>query len=445
MASVHSKNRKHGLQWYTVYKDQQKKQRWIPCENKKKAIDLRDEIDEETAAGRMFIYPPDSETLDYAPDTPMTVSELLDKYADSKCARSWEAGTDEYNRSLIENYIKPAIGELRVADVKPATIQDFYDDLLSKKAKGKWRHKGEPKNLTARHVVDINKILNPAFSMAVIREIIAVNPVTPVDLPEPITCRRAQWTANELEKAFSICDDIEEKVFIALMSNCTLRSGELSGLDWACVDISAEAIDADEAYITINKSVRRINKLSLNKTQSRNILFVFPNFKSSAKSVLVVKKPKTKQSVRDITLTKELAGMLVEYKAIQDQKITDAGKMFVDYGYRFVISQMNGRPYTPKSLSNRFKRFIDENGLRPVDAYSLRHTGISVKLRETKDIISTQADGGHATPIMILKRYAEIEEEDRKKTARAVSNLLFRKPDSEKEYTKQHEKTPESA
>ena len=57
------------------------------------------------------------------------------------------------------------------------------------------------------------------------------------------------------------------------------------------------------------------------------------NIKSSAKSVLVVKKPKTKQSVRDITLTRELAGMLVEYKAIQDQKITDAGKMFVDYGY----------------------------------------------------------------------------------------------------------------
>ena len=429
MASIVRKKRKDGYKYYAQYRDPYSstpnKQQWLPCENKHEAKNLCFDIEEANMAGIEFVRSTMSTTSKKELDRTYTVADLLVSYVKKKSAESWEAGTRENILSIIDNYINPFLGDMAVVEVTTHIVQDYYNELPEHKAKGSWKSKKEAKNLSARHVVEIDKILSPAFELACREDTISFNPVKSVELPKQAEFERDQWTEAELKKAFSVCDDLELKVFMGLMSCCTLRSGELSGLDWDCIDVSSEAIKNDEASITINKAIRRLNKSSIEQTRDRHILYVFPNLKANAKSVVVLKGLKTSKSKRKLNLSRPVAELLVEYKTFQDQQIAATGSDYHDYGYRFVFSQLNGRPYVVDTLSDRFKRFVENNNLRMVDAYSLRHTGISTKLRATRDIKAVQHDAGHASSAMILKHYAAIEEEDQKKTAKAVSDIIF--------------------
>ena len=165
----------------------------------------------------------------------------------------------------------------------------------------------------------------------------------------------------------------------------------------------------------------------IDKTRERNIIFVFPNIKPQAKSATAIKGPKTDSSVRTVFLTEYVARELIAFKAAQDLQIAEIGNEFCDYGFRFVFTQLNGRPFDVKSLGKKFKHFVRKVGLPEVDAYSLRHSGSTYKLRKTGNIKAVQGDMGHASPEMLTKVYAAIVDEDRKNTAVLMQEHFFTK------------------
>lgn len=129
------------------------------------------------------------------------------------------------------------------------------------------------------------------------------------------------WSASEAQQALDSCTDSVLKLCMLLALGCSMRVGEILGLTWDCVDISADAICAGAAYVRITKELKRCQKDSLAALERRGrstVLLTFPEWKQTGSSTsLVLKAPKTESSIRKVFLPKTVALALAEEKGRQ--------------------------------------------------------------------------------------------------------------------------------
>ena len=145
------------------------------------------------------------------------------------------------------------------------------------------------------------------------------NPAQNATVPKVEKHERDIWDAQTVMKALDLCYDPFLSLAINLAFSCSLRMGELLGLTWSCVEISQESIANDQAYIFIEKELQRVSREALSEIGDTGILFKFPTMRGCNSTVLVLKDPKTKTSVRKVFLPRAVAEMLVERKKTVDE------------------------------------------------------------------------------------------------------------------------------
>lgn len=229
-----------------------------------------------------------------------------------------------------------------------------------------------------------------------------------------------------MKQALSLCEDPALKLCMYLAMGCSMRIGEILGLTWDCVHMEQALLDSDDAYLQVNKELRRADKRSLEELHQRNrddVYLVFPNWKlKPVTTLLVLKAPKTESSVRTIYLPRSVAQLLLEEQ--QRQACWKAEGHYQDYN--LVVAQETGRPYETHMIRQKFEALIQEHHLRRVVFHSLRHSSTSVKLRLSGgDIKSVQGDTGHAQSNMVTDVYSHIMNEDRKRLARKMEHAFF--------------------
>ena len=438
MATITSKQRKTGLVYYIVYnhtkEDGSRKQNWIRCNSLHDAYLLLPEV--EDYERRNLIYPIPIENQHYriaakskkAPaevGAGVTVKQLIMEYMEHRCKNGfWEAATCRYNASLSENYIYPYLGDYLITKIQPRDLQLFYDDLPNYKAV-RQRKKDSITKVSKRTVREIHKIIRPAFAYAVNLGYIKFNPANDLEQPKLESPKRAQWTEEEVRRAISLCVDPDLQLMMQVMYCATARSGELLGLQWECVHVFGK--DEEHPYIYIDKELARLNKDSIESTDTV-VYLKFPAISPNQKTQLVLKKPKTDSSVRKVYIPFSLAEKLREHKKAQDEILS-----LSDYPrYDMVFCHDNGRPISDDTLLKRFKRLLQEHGLRQVDPYSLRHSGATAKLRASRDIKAVQGDMGHSSTDMLLNVYADIVDEERQKLAAHMESKLYADLNDEK-------------
>jgi len=451
MASIVERNLKGGTSYSIAYRipnpdnKDKKTQKWLKCKNEKEAEYLLPEVEEAEKAGLEYIRPgkshahprPPAPANSFNAEGDLTVTEMLEEYVEMKCAEGWGARTLNASNGLINNYIKNTIGELRVSSLTPKLMQNFYNDLPNHTAVTGNHKNAEPKPISKRTVLDINKILKPAFDLAVVNGYIENNPTRSVRKPKIPENPRDRWSKDEVVEAHVLAleedDDFNVSLYMELMYECTARSGEVSALTEDCIDVSEESIAKNEASILINKTLGRFDIESIKKTKERDMIYIFPNLKAGSKGTIALKEPKTEKGKRRIYISTTLARALIKHIKEQEQRIIAVGDDYTDYGFRFVFTQLNGRPYEVKSLSKKFKQFVLKKGLREVDAYSLRHSSATDKLSGSNDIKAVQAMGGWADADMLLRIYANSTKEGQKNIALQMERILHNEADSSNE------------
>lgn len=169
-------------------------------------------------------------------------------------------------------------------------------------------------------------------------------------------------------------------------------------------------------YIYIDKELQRISRESLAQTGEKGIMFKFPTIRGCNSTVLVLKEPKTKTSVRKVFLPKAVAEMLVERKKMVDELKELLGDEYRDYNLVFASTQ--GTPTESNFIDRAFTKLIADNHLPKVVFHSLRHTSTTYKLKLSGgDIKAVQGDTGHAQATMVTERYAHILDDDRRVNA----------------------------
>ena len=431
MASITSKRRVTGIVYYIIYNhtdDKGKREQiWIRCNSRQDAYLLLPEVEEYERNNLLYPVPLENKlyrigtVAEKAPTDYgriMILKQLLIEYMEHRCKNGyWEASTFKYNSSLAKNYIYPYIGDIMISKITTRDLQLFYNNLPNHESVRK-RKKDKVSRISKRTVREIHKLIRPALSYAVSLGYIKYNPANDVAQPKYEGKKREQWTDAEVKKAITLCDDRDLKMMMQVMYCATARSGELLGLQWDCIRVFGE--DAQHPYIYIDKELARLDKNSIEFTET-TVFQTFPPNSPSQTTLLVLKKPKTESSVRKVYIPFSLAEKLREYKKVQDEMLS-----FCDFPtYNMVFCHDNGRPISDDTMLKRFKELVKKHGLRQVDPYSLRHSGATAKLRASHDIKAVQGDMGHSSTDMLLNVYADIVDEERQKLATHMENNLY--------------------
>lgn len=240
----------------------------------------------------------------------------------------------------------------------------------------------------------INAVLNAALE----EELIDRNPAKKVFKTQNITggaTRRESLSLEEslkLEKAIEQEAHIRIKASAALMFYAALRVGEIAGLEW-------KDIDLDTSELNIKRSVGYVN----------------------SEFGIIEKAPKTESSNRSIIVPKKLISILREYKIWYDKEKQRLGSYWIDKDK--VIIRPNGEWITPSVMSKWLKDMQNRNNLKSVSPHTLRHTNITMQIRNGISPKAVAAFVGHSTPDITLRIYTHAIKEDKALAAKLFDNL----------------------
>lgn len=413
MASIQEKGKK----FYVTYREKdpltkQMKPIWESFNTLKEAQSRKIEIEYEKDRGT-FIAPNDQ-----------TISDYLDTFVEIYGTQNWGPSTYGNNLGMINNYIKPLIGKVKMKNFKTIDADKFIKDLRGV-VTVKTRKKAKKVYLNDGRIERIGKLLKTAFKQAEIWELVTKDPFKNIKLPKGENNERAIWNAKQIQTALELCDDALLYITINLAFAGTLRIGEALGLTWDNVAIDDEHIENDDSYIYVEKQLQRINKADVELLRKCHVFAQFPpSVNRETKTLLMLVCPKTKTSIRKIWIPRTVAYMLREWKKIQDNDKNYLGDQYEDYN--LVFANQMGKPITEDVVNKRLKNFQKENNLPVVDLHSLRHSSTTYKLKLNKgDLKATQGDTGHSTSDMIMKVYAHILDEDRKVNAQKLEDSFY--------------------
>ncbi len=312
-------------------------------------------------------------------------TDYMSSWLESMKGKIEENTYDSYktNVNIISEYFKPL--NLKLSDIKPVHIQNFYTNLYEKKLS---------ENTVSHYHANIRKALSTAMKL----EIIPSNPADKVEKPKNGKFVGSFYTAEETTKLFEVIkgDKLELAILIALFYG--LRRSELVGLKWS-------AFDFEENTFTIKHKV--VQTIVDNK-----------------RTVLLKDTVKNHSSFRSLPLVDEIKTLLLEHKRKieQNKKLCQSGynKEYLDY----VFVNDVGKLILPSYVTKHFSNILKENNLRHIRFHDLRHSCASLLLAKGISMKEIQEWLGHSTYTTTANFYAHLEKDSKKKLANVMSNTL---------------------
>ncbi len=417
--------RKRSGKFIVIYRDDKLKsktqQKWETFDNYEAAYKRKIEVEYE-----MLHRQEEREQID---PKDITVRELLDDYVNIYGMSKWALSTYSSTCSLIKNYIDPLIGDKKLPQITSKFVDQFYRDLQKVDYVVDGQHKRNAgKKLGPPMLFQIQKVLRSAFNRALRWEYIGKNPFEKAILPEYVTEEKAIWKADDIAKALSLCDNMRLMVAINLAFACSMRAGEIIGLQWDHVNVSEQSIREGDSWLYIDRELMRVDVSALRALEQKDVIYVFPQLLPGNKSRLVLKTPKTRSSVRKVWIPKTVAELILQWKEEQQRIKLDMGEFYTEYG--LLLTQDNGRPL--QNYRQLFEDFKKKHDLPDVVFHSLRHSSTTYKLKlNNGDIKATQGDTGHSQADMVTRVYAHILDEDRKVNAEKFENAFYTPKESQ--------------
>ena len=202
-----------------------------------------------------------------------TVAQLMSVYLRLHGVPRWSPSTYQSNRGLIQHYILPCMGNMRLSELSPRTVAMLYSRMLEEPRISFPYHKQGGQKLSPTTLRSIHKVLHSAFEQAVLWEYMDRNPFHRVPLPVCRTKQKTFLTPEQIKRLVLYCSPTLA-LAIHLTFAASLRKGELLALTPADFDF-------EKRTVTINKSYQRLNGQDLittPKTEKSNRVITMPQF-----------------------------------------------------------------------------------------------------------------------------------------------------------------------
>ena len=281
-------------------------------------------------------------------------------------------------RGMIENYLKPQLGEIRLQKLTARDIQQYYTWLMGEK------------ELSPNTVIKHHNLLTNPLNAAERQEYITKNPMRAVSPPKKRQREAKFYTPEQLgillDKA--VGTRLELPVFICAYLG--LRRGELCGLRWSDVDLEHQTITIE-------------------------------NTRTQAGKKEIEKGTKTASSTRTLYLPDTLCDMLKAAREHQQACRAEYKNAYDDNDY--VVVMEDGRPFRPNYLSELFGKFLADNDLPKIVLHELRHTFASLSNQAGIPAYNIGKALGHSTPATTQKIYTHLLDQTHTQAVEGVAAI----------------------
>lgn len=263
----------------------------------------------------------------HAAAAPLTFGELLDRWLEVK-RLAVEPTTMSSYEWVAARYLRPALGERKVAALRPIELDSLYASLRGS-------------GLSARTVRICHTVVRQSLEQARKWGLIARSPA--VDATPPPQTRRAVTppTVDEVQRLLVAAreDDPEFGAYLWVLAATGCRRGEGCGLRWSDVDL-------DGGQLVIRRAI------------------------AMAGGVPYEKSTKTHAS-RRVSLDDATVAVLREHRRRMRERALSLGVRLGDDAY--VFADVEGRAWRPDVCTNRFGRLRATLGLERVRLHDLRY------------------------------------------------------------------------
>jgi len=203
---------------------------------------------------------------------------------------------------------------------------------------------------------------------------------------------------EEVKKLLQVGEEKNDKnyalYYLAIVTG--MRQGELLGLQWRNLDL-------EKGIIKVVQNLKRL-----------------PNGK------LVFGKPKTKTSIRSLTVGEDTIDVLKEQKVRITSEREDIKVKNLWKEMDMVFPSTIGTPIDPTNLLKKFRKLLKKAGLPRLRFHDLRHTSASLMLNNGVDVLVASRRLGHSKPSITLDVYGHLLNSVQDKVASKMDELVLK-------------------
>ncbi|MDC7289549.1 site-specific integrase [Blautia schinkii] len=360
----------------------------------------------------------------------ITFKDFTEIWLSDYAEKQLESTTISTYKYLLDAHIIPVIGHLKLSKLQPRHLNKLYDKLASERKDGR---DGGYSPKTIRHV---HNIISGIYTTAMKWNIVMENPCERVSPPKMArTCDKIKYFSleqaevflglldreytssykahdriDDTGKQYHVCDYTETRkvptqfrLFFLLALFCGMRRGELIALEWSDIDFQKNSI-------SITKSTANVNGKP------------------------VTKSPKTKSSVRLISVPKSVMEVAREYRKEQLEYRLSLGTQWEGENHIFI--QWNGKQMHLDTPYNTFKKIIrryneqvtaPDKKLPEIPLHGLRHTSATLLISQNMDPRTVSNRLGHAQTSTTMDIYSHALKRMDEKAADVFDDLFSRK------------------
>lgn len=356
-----------------------------------------------------------------------TLKDFITRWTSEKAQQELQPGTLEKYQAVIDSFILPALGHLKLSEIKPHTVNAFFVSLT----KDGSRHDGKPGGYSKGTINKVSNVLSSILRTAVEWEAIERNPCDAVrvkaeDSAEKIkffTPQQAAAFLDYISKPYTIrtkghtrTDDTGKqyivgdytstkelptqlKVLFTLAIYSGLRKGEILALTWDDVDFENNTVAVTKAAAVVGGQQ-------------------------------IVKVPKTRNSYRLISIPRSITQQLQQWKLEQTRYRLKVGAYW--QGDNWIFTQDDGRMmsyYTPYSalqdiLTHYNADKAEADKLPMIPFHGLRHTKATLQIAAGTDVRTVSAILGHRETSTTMNIYSHSLQTAEQEAAANMERLL---------------------
>jgi len=377
--------------------------------------------------------------------------ELAEWYYNQVAVHKLKPATYANNRTLMDLYVLPYIGNMKLKEINTARIDALFNELHRDGRKREtYRLRdvatleyGTRRPLVRKSSVNMNTLrtlgnggtviketaeriaealgvklkdvfiaeeigggldvgtikrvrtaLSPIFSTAVKKELLLKNPVTNATTPAGEEKERLYLDAEQCKELMTFLDEFSNPQMprvIKTLIYTGMRVGELTALHW-------EEVDLDKAMITVKYNLYRLDgKYQLST-------------------------PKTKSSARVIALPPQLVEILREQKSWQDERRKAVGNRWIERGAVFTGSY--GEYMNKNYINLQFKQLLAKHSFPDIHIHDLRHANASLLINMGVPVKVISEHLGHRDTRTTETIYAHVFAETMVQASNAISEAL---------------------
>ncbi|MGN6243730.1 MAG: site-specific integrase [Motilibacteraceae bacterium] len=291
----------------------------------------------------------------------------------------WLAGRRSVRPSTLEGYrdvLKPVQRHLGALSLQSLSRRQL-DELVNRLQAGDLpRDPADPEGpkhrpWSARSVRMMLAVLEQVLDDAIKAGTLARNPAHLVDRPSGGGREMQTWTPAQVS-AFLAKRASDPDRIAWLLALYGLRRGEIAGLRWDEVDLTAGTLAIREARVAVAGAA-------------------------------VSGAPKSERGIRTLPLSDSLALELRAHRKRQAEHRLRLGVAWTESGY--VITDEAGSPLPPTVLTTRWKTAVREAGLPAIRLHDARHTSATLMHLQGVPTAVVSAWLGHSSAAFTMRTY----------------------------------------